>query len=523
MTIAILFTSANPLTYSHLSILKSAVTHLNADKGLFVATNGAYLKKKMIKRNDGFCLTEEERHEIIEKACKSESNLEFWGFEMGGATPKRYKTLAKVQKQYPDAEIIEVQGADKVRSISKFKDSEEYIAHIKFAIFGRDGINLNELIDGDPLLSQHKDHFTLLPALEYGAEISSTEVRRRFCSGEDFSDMVPESAVEVLGRHQPSDFTISFTERMETLINSGRFGINAAQKEVYEENRQLFLRWKSGDSEFDFGDYQNFLVQTKLYKSAFSVNSIGTVYPNTETGCINIDCVDLAEQLLVEGYNPAILNLASAAKPGGGYSDGLSAQEESLCRASNLSQSLYQYGNSKYKNIRESGVPTKEIGYPLGLNFGGIYTPDVTFFRYGKSRSYELRDNIFRCDVITVAALSFNGRSHYADVNELSYRNENGGFTSEGEEIMRNKIRTIYRMGVEHGKDSLILGGFGCGAYKLPVADVAHLFRVVLEEPEFKNKFRLIAFAIMESKKKTTGIEGKYAPFYREFGTYTVE
>ena len=100
MTIAILFTSANPLTNSHLSILKSAVNHLNADKCLFVAINGAYLKKKMIKRNDGFCLTEEERQEIIEKACKSESNLEFWGFEMGGATPKRYATLAKIQKLF---------------------------------------------------------------------------------------------------------------------------------------------------------------------------------------------------------------------------------------------------------------------------------------------------------------------------------------------------------------------------------------------------------------------------------------
>lgn len=523
MKICVLFSSANPLTNSHISILKSSVNHLNADKGLFVATNGVYLKKKMIKRNDGFCLTEEERQEIIEKACKSESNLEFWGFEMGGATPKRYKTLAKVQTQYPDAEIIEVQGADKIRSISKFKDSEEYITHIKFAIFGRDGINLNELIDGDPLLSQHKDHFTLLPALEDGAEISSTEVRRRFCSGEDFSNMVPESAVEVLGRHQPSDFTISFTDRMETLLRGGRFGINAAQKEVYEENQKLFLRWKSGDSEFDFGDYQNFLDQTKLYKSSFDVNNMGMIYPNTETGCINTDCVDLAEYLLAKGYNPAILNLASAKHPCGGYTSGLSAQEESLCRSSNLSVSLFQYGSKKYKDIRESGVTTKEVGYPFDINYGGIYTPAVTFFRHGKSHFYEFRDNIFQCDVITVAALSFNGKSHYADVNELSYRNENGGFTSEGEEIMRNKIRTIYRMGIEHGKDALILGAFGCGAYKLPVADVAHLFREVLEEPEFKNKFRLITFAIMESNKKTTGIEGKYAPFYREFGTYMIE
>ena len=76
-------------------------------------------------------------------------------------------------------------------------------------------------------------------------------------------------------------------------------------------------------------------------------------------------------------------------------------------------------------------------------------------------------------------------------------------------------------MGVEHGKDSLILGAFGCGAYKLPVPDVVRLFRAVMEEPEFKNKFRLIVFAIMESTRKPNGLDGKFADFYREFGEYS--
>jgi nicotinate (nicotinamide) nucleotide adenylyltransferase len=522
MTIAVLFTSANPLTDSHLSILISAVRHLNADKGLFVATNGDYLKRKMVKRGDGFCLTEEERREIIEKACDAEPNLEFWGFELGGSSPKRYKTLAKLQKQYPDATIHEVQGADKLRSISKFSDSEEYVNNVKFAIFGRDGIDLDALIDDDPLLSANKNRFTLLPALDEGAEISSTEVRRRFFAGEDYTDIVPASAVEVLSRHQPSDFTISFTERMQTLIKSGRFGVSAAQKEVYADNNQLFTSWKNGENEAYFGNYQEFIDNTKLYKTALDVSDKGEVYPSTETGCINMDCVDLAEHLVVEDYNPAILNLASAKRPCGGYAQGLSAQEESLCRSSNLSVSLFQYGDTKYKDVRDSGVPAREIGYPLDINYGGIYTPSVTFFRHGKSELYDFRIPPFRCDVISVAALSFNGRSHYADVDELSYRADNGGFTLEGEKIMLNKIRTIFAIGVEHSNDALVLGAFGCGAYRLPVADVARLFRVVMEEPKFKNRFRLIAFAIMEKSRKPNGLDGKYAPFYREFGTYVI-
>jgi uncharacterized protein (TIGR02452 family) len=87
---------------------------------------------------------------------------------------------------------------------------------------------------------------------------------------------------------------------------------------------------------------------------------------------------------------------------------------------------------------------------------------------------------------------------------------------------MLNKIRTIFRLGVEHGNDSIIAGGFGCGAYALLPSAVAPLFRVVMEEPEFKNKLRLIVFAILERPRRPQGLDGKFAPFYREFGTYVI-
>ena len=522
MKICVLFGSFNPLTKAHISAMKNAVNAIGADLGLFVATNGQYLKRKTVKIDDPFYLSEDERKEIIEQVCSTEPRLEFWGFEMGGSNPKRYKTLANIQKQYPDATIYEVQGADKVRSISKFSDFEEYVKNVRFAIFSRDGIDLDSLIDTDPLLSAHKDRFTLLPALDEGSEISSTEVRRRFFAGEDFSNLVPNAVVETMSKYTPSDFIITFTERMQTLLKSGRFGVNAAQKEVYADNNKLFALWKNGENEAYFGNYREFLDNTVLYKTAFDVSDKGEVYSSTETGTINMDCVDLAEHLIKEGYNPAILNLASAKHPCGGYAQGLSAQEESLCRSSNLSASLFQYGDTKYKDVRESCVSQKELGYPMDINYGGIYTPNVTFFRYGKSELYDFRIPPFRCDVISVAGLSFNGRSHYADVDELAYRSENGGFTPEGEEIMLNKIRTIYRLGIEHGNDAIVAGALSCGAYKCPPKDVARLFRVVMEEPEFKNKFRLIVFAIMEKIRSPHGTEGKYAPFYHEFGTYVI-
>ena len=316
------------------------------------------------------------------------------------------------------------------------------------------------------------------------------------------------------------DFNKSFAELINTTMNAGWSGPYKARKIVYAENTKIFNNWKVGKSDIEFGDYTNFLNGVKLYKKPYNVNNCGTIYNNCTVGCINADCIDVAEFLLKKGYKPAILNLASAKKPGGGYRDGLIAQEESLCYSSNLSVALYQYGDPKYANVKDSGVPHKETAYPLDVNFGGIYAPSVTFFRNGKSKFYTIRKNSFNCDVITVAGLCLSGKSHYADINELSYRAKDGGFTTEGEEIMFNKLRTIFRMGVENGNDSLVLGALGCGAYKCPPEEVAKQFKTVMQESEFKNKFKVIVFAILEKPRKALGLDGKYAPFYCEFGRY---
>ena len=522
MKIAVLFGSFNPMTNAHIAAMKTAVAALQADQGLFVATNGKYLQRKTVKIGDPFYLTEEERREIIEHVCADDMKLSFWGYELGGINPNRYKTLCKIQKQYPDAELYEIMGADKVHTLLNSSYGADYVGTFHFAVFRRNDIDVQQMFRDNPELGQYRDQFTMLPPLTEGAEISSTAVRNRFYTGEDYADLIPAKAVEVMLRHRPDEFTISFAQRMEVTMRSGRFGMRKAAKEVYLENDKLFKAWEKGVSGIDFGDRQAYLDNTKLYSTAYSVADRGETYPTTETGCVNADCVDVAQYLMTQGYNPAILNLASAKSPGGGYHQGYAAQEESLCHSSNLSLSLYQYGSHKYKHIRESGAPDRNGGYPLHRNFGGIYTPNVTFFRNSKAKFFALREDLFKCDVITVAALSFNGRTEFSGVEEISFRAADGGFTPEGHEIMLDKIRTIFRMGVEHGKDSLVLGAFGCGAYKLPSQAVVEQFRQVMNEPEFAGKFRLLVFAIMESTRKPNGLNGKFAPFYQTFGTFSL-
>ena len=77
MKICVLFGSFNPLTNAHVRALRSAVDAVGADKGLFVATNGKYLKRKTVKTGDPFYLPEDERKAIIEKVCEPEFKNKF--------------------------------------------------------------------------------------------------------------------------------------------------------------------------------------------------------------------------------------------------------------------------------------------------------------------------------------------------------------------------------------------------------------------------------------------------------------
>ena len=173
--------------------------------------------------------------------------------------------------------------------------------------------------------------------------------------------------------------------------------------------------------------------------------------------------------------------------------------------------------------MRAARVPARYNAYPLDIEFGGIYSPDVCFFRAGKDEGYAFREKPFKCGVVTVAALSFREPNSYCN-EERQFMAPGGGFTEVGERIQLNKVRTIYRLALKNGHDSVILGAFGCGVNKLPCDAVARQFKSVLAEPEFAGKFKAVCFAILEGRGNAAnpvGEAGKFAPFYAAFGKWT--
>jgi nicotinate-nucleotide adenylyltransferase len=178
MKICVLFGSFNPLTNAHITALRTAVNAIGADKGLFVATNGQYLKRKTVKIDDPFYLSEDERKAIIEKVCESESKLEFWGFELGGINPSRFKTLCKIQKQYPDAEMWLLMGTDMFLTLQNWYDPEMICKLAGICAFGRTEQDSEAVFAPQrEFLYKKFEARTMTIALPGLVEISSTQIR----------------------------------------------------------------------------------------------------------------------------------------------------------------------------------------------------------------------------------------------------------------------------------------------------------------------------------------------------------
>ena len=308
--------------------------------------------------------------------------------------------------------------------------------------------------------------------------------------------------------------------RMQT---GGRFAFGAVRSDVYKHNLEIFKTWQyeapSGKAVDLMGSRQQLLDNTKVYREVVSAAEVPSRFNAVQTGCANEDCLVVAKTLIDRGLNPAVLNLADAYHACGMYNSGSGAQEESLCRASTLSLTLYQYYNKMWAG--KAGVTLRpEPAYPMDIHFGGIYSPGVTVFRDNGQTGFALREEPFQTSIIFVAALNFRAGHK---TNNLEYASADGGFTPEGQQVMFDKIRTIYRIALLNGHDSLVLGAFGCGVFRLKPELVAAYFNDVLQEEEFHGKFHTVVFAMLEGKgsaRKKVEDEGDFAPFYQVFGRF---
>lgn len=256
-------------------------------------------------------------------------------------------------------------------------------------------------------------------------------------------------------------------------------------------------------AEYTFPSDSEMMRHTIFYGTEIPVVEESQSSEQTIVEVRNIDCLYAGAELKTQGYNPAVLNMASRRNPGGGVVTGAGAQEETLFRRTNLFRSLYQFA----PYAEQYGIKRSHQQYPLDRNFGGIYTPDAIYFRESEQKGYALLEKPICLSFITVAGI--NRPDLTAD----------GKIADHHVGPIKNKIRTIFRMGLVHGHDSLVLGALGCGAFRNPPRHVARLFHEVMDEPEFKNRYRLIVFAILDDHNahQKHNPDGNFKPFADEF------
>lgn len=231
---------------------------------------------------------------------------------------------------------------------------------------------------------------------------------------------------------------------------------------------------------------------SKIYYESFEAN-VKTV-EKTHGSVFVVPNTTFAEaQECVKYGRVAVLNFANPENPGGGVEFGAIAQEECLCRSSNLyacliSDHLYDDFYNYHRKMRSNFYSDRLI-----------YTRDVTVFKSDDTIPVMInRKRWFKVDVITCAA-PYMGQSKYTPPTVLS-------------KIFKARIKNIMEAALDNNVDVIILGAFGCGAFKNSPKLVAKAFKEAIEEKDYCNKFKRIIFAIKKESEKEYGIN--YDTFY---------
>jgi len=220
---------------------------------------------------------------------------------------------------------------------------------------------------------------------------------------------------------------------------------------------------------------------TRLYMEGFSSKN-RPEYKNARISVIESRSFQAAKELTAEYDRVAVLNFASGTNPGGGVRKGASAQEECLCRISNLYPCLtlkrlwepfYQY----HRNLPHRNYSDRII-----------YSKDITVIKTDTEQPI-FTDDWYSIDVITSPAPNISG------VPAPDWENLRELFTI--------RIRNILETAMDNDIEALVLGAFGCGAFRNPPQLVSQVFSSVLEEEGYKEHFAKIVFAIIGASNRS--------------------
>lgn len=209
--------------------------------------------------------------------------------------------------------------------------------------------------------------------------------------------------------------------------------------------------------------------------------------------------LEASEVYAKQGKRVCVLNFASATNPGGGVIHGSSAQEESICRCSTLYPCL-----DNDEMHRKFYMPHREADDPL-YNDDIIFTPGVKVFKSDSNFPELLQESEWwDVDVITCAAP--NLRNVPSNITNLDAGSSRAEISYEGlRELLSTRIKRIFDVAIMNEAEVLILGAFGCGAFRNPPKLVAKVFAEYTKE--LRTCFDVIEYAVFHVEHESANFE----------------
>ena len=194
----------------------------------------------------------------------------------------------------------------------------------------------------------------------------------------------------------------------------------------------------------------------------------------------------------------AALNFANPIDPGGGVMYGAHAQEESICRCSTLLPCLVdEYLIENFYLIHQE----KKRSGLMDNNYNDdcIYTPNIHVFKSDTLSPQLMDEDKWYCvDIITCAAPNLYRKKSYFGDGSPKIKAE------ELKELHINRFRQIFNVALREKAEVLILGAFGCGAFKNPPEVVAEAAYEIIQE--YLHSFETIEFAIYSSQGESKNL-----------------
>ena len=263
------------------------------------------------------------------------------------------------------------------------------------------------------------------------------------------------------------------------------------------------------ESNFNLRFQTNAMInKTRVYKEAFisNRNPCKTTVVSFQRNLTLL----AAKKFVRTGRHVAVLNFANPIEPGGGVLRGAKAQEENICRSSNLYKSLTSKNAYEYYQLNNKIFSRNQYNSMFLGTDQVIYSPDVLILKENVGypdrflRVEQYIETTYSVDVITCAAPFFSGSGYMLPNGDLQY-------------LFEKRIRNILEVAIDNEVDVLILGAFGCGAFHNPPDVVADAFREVLLTDRYRKSFEQIVFAVKGTDMVCPNVEA----FEKNFSTFS--